>query len=454
MATVIRENVGLLNDKLTVKLTKEDYYPSFERAIKDYSKKANIPGFRKGMVPPGLVKKMYGASIFYDEVIKAVEKHMQQYLSEEKPDIFAQPLPLSADLKTIDMDSPSDYDFPFEIGLKPEIEIPALATSGVILHKVKVTDKMIDEEIEQQKKRRSKVNDAEEVTSQDNVLNVNIVETDDAGNPAENGISGDNSLLVSYFTLPFREQLMGKRKDDSIQLRLKDAFEEKEREWIADDLGMNKEDAAAMEKNFRMTITKIGIVEKKESNEEFFNAVFPGKEIKAEPEFRDQVRHQLQQQWDTQSRIQLHDQLYHILLDTPMDFPEEFLKKWMQKSGEKEKSQEEVESEFPGFKDQLKWTLIRDKIIRENNLEVTREELKEHMREEILQYFDHLKMDEDTSWVDSYIDRMMKDEKQVDRNYSKLITDKLFEWAQARVNPVEKEVTPEELTEMQHHHHH
>src|SRR6476620_4187914 len=115
MASVTKESIGNLHDKLTVKVSKEDYYPSFEKAIKEYSKKANIPGFRKGMVPPGMVKKMYGASIFYDEVIKAVEKEIQQYLSVEKPDIFAQPLPVASDLRDIDMNNPSDYDFPFEI---------------------------------------------------------------------------------------------------------------------------------------------------------------------------------------------------------------------------------------------------------------------------------------------------------------------------------------------------
>src|SRR5437867_2787759 len=119
MATVTRENIGFLNDKLNVKISKEDYYPSFEKAIKDYSKKANIPGFRKGMVPAGVIKKMYGSSIFYDEVVKVVEKEMHNYLKTEKPDIFAQPLPMNADLRNLDMNNPQDYEFPFEIGLKP-----------------------------------------------------------------------------------------------------------------------------------------------------------------------------------------------------------------------------------------------------------------------------------------------------------------------------------------------
>jgi trigger factor len=454
MATVTRENVGLLNDKLTVKLSKDDYYPSFEKAIKDYSKKANIPGFRKGMVPAGMVKKMYGASIFYDEVIKAVEKEIQQYLSREKPAIFAQPLPLPSDLRSLDMNSPADYDFPFEIGLKPEIKIPDLKDTNVTFHKVKVTDHMINDEIERFQTRFGKMTDPEAVTSEENVLNVSFIETNADRNAVEGGVSKDNSLLVKYFTAPFLEQLMGKKKDDSIQLQLAAAFEDKERDWLINDLGLDKNDPAAIDKNFKMTITKVGLIEKRELNEEFFKEVFPGKEIKTEDEFREQIKQDIQKQWDAQSRVQLHDQIYHLLLETPMEFPDEFLKKWMQRGGEKEKTMEEVEAEFPVFKNQLKWTLISDKLIQENKLEVTEEELRASMQNEILQYFGQMNMDGDMSWIDSYVDRMMKDEKQVDSSYRRSITDKLFTWAQSQVNPVEKEVTAEELTAMQHHHSH
>jgi len=453
MATVTRENLGLLNDKLTVKINKEDYFPSFEKAIKDYSKKANIPGFRKGMVPPGMIKKMYGASIFYDEVIKAVEKEIQQYLATEKPEIFAQPLPISSDLSNLDMNSPADYDFPFEIGLKPEIEID-LAKADVTFNKVEVTDKMIDDEVERLQARHGKMTEPETVTTDENVLNLNFAETDAEGNIVENGISKDNSLLVKYFTGPFREQLKGKKNDDSIQLQLKEAFDEKEREWLISDLGLNKDDTSAIEKNFKITISKVGLVEKRELNEEFFNEVFPGKEIKTEEEFRKLLKEQIQQYWDAQSRVQLHDQIYHYLVDTPMEFPEEFLKKWMQKGGDKEKSSEQVEQEFPTFKNQLKWTLISDKLIKENKLEVTEEELRANMQKEIMQYFGQVDMQGDMSWIDSYIDRMMKDEAQVDSSYRRAITDKLFTWAETQVKPHEKKVTADELTAMQHHHHH
>ncbi|MDQ6763472.1 MAG: trigger factor family protein, partial [Bacteroidota bacterium] len=148
MASVTKESIGDLHDKLIVKVSKDDYYPSFEKAIKDYSKKANIPGFRKGMVPAGMVKKMYGASIFYDEVIKAVEKGLNEYLTKEKPEIFAQPLPMESDLRNLDMFNPSEYDFPFEMGTKPVISLDGLTAVKPVIYKVNVTDEMVNEEVE------------------------------------------------------------------------------------------------------------------------------------------------------------------------------------------------------------------------------------------------------------------------------------------------------------------
>src|SRR6185295_13017759 len=147
MASVTKESIGNLHDKLTVKVSKEDYYPSFEKAIKEYSRKANIHGFRKGMVPPGMVKKMYGSSIFYDEVIKVVEKEIREYMDKEKPEIFAQPLPMESGRK-LDMSDPAEYDFPFEIGLKPEISIDVLSTMKPLFHKVHISPEMVEEEIE------------------------------------------------------------------------------------------------------------------------------------------------------------------------------------------------------------------------------------------------------------------------------------------------------------------
>ncbi len=454
MATITKESIGDLHDKLTVKVSKEDYYPSFEKAIKDYSKKANIPGFRKGMVPAGMVKKMYGSSIFYDEVVKAVEKELQEYLTKEKPQIFAQPLPMESDLRNLDMANPADYDFPFELGIKPEISIDALTSSKPVFYKVKVTADMVSEEIEKLVTKHGDMKDADEVTAPENVLNVLFEESDSEGNVIADGAAKDNSILVKYFDEKFLSTIYGKKKDEFVVLQLKNAFPEKEREWILSDLGLDKKDPASLEKYFKMTITKIGLVEKKELNEEFFNQVFPGKEIKTEEEFRKALEDEMQQQWNGASRGQLHDQLYHLLLETPLQLPDGFLKRWIAIGGEKKKTAEEVEAEYPSFTNQLKWTLISDKILNENKIDVTEEELRDNMKSEIMRYFGQMNLGEDTQWIDSYIDRMMKDEKQVDSSYRKIITEKLFNWLETQVTPVEKVTTPEELLAMQHHHEH
>jgi trigger factor len=457
MATITRENTGLLTDRLNVKISKDDYYPSFERALKDYSRKASIPGFRKGMVPAGMIKKMYGASIFYDEVIKTVEKEINNFLTNEKPDIFAQPLPVASDMKHLDMNDPGDYEFPFEIGLKPEVNLPSLATANLTLHKVKVTDQMVNEEIERLQKRHGKLSDQEVVSSEDNVLNITMTETGADGNATESGATKDNSLLVRYFAPAYRQQLMGKKAGDELTVKLSEAFDEKEREWIISDLGLDKEDPASADKTFKLAITKVGLLENRELNEEFFNEALPGKDLKTEEEFRTAIREELQKHYDQQSRVQLQDQIYHLLLDTPIEFPEEFLKRWLKTSGDKDKTEEEVETEFPSFKSQLKWTLITDKIIKDNDLQVSNDEVREAMRAELMQYFGQMNMGamgENMAWMDSYIDRMMKDHKHVDQTYHRVITDKVFTWAETQVHPNEKEVTPEELQGLQHHHHH
>ena len=454
MASVTKENLGNLHDKLTVKVSKEDYLPSFEKAIKDYSKKANIPGFRKGMVPVGMVKKMYGASVFYDEVIKSVEKELQEYLAKEKPSIFAQPLPMENDLRKLDMNKPEDYEFPFDIGIKPEITLDALSSAKPTFHKVKVTPEMVNEEIEKLVTKNGDLKDAETVTGPENVLNVLFEESDAEGNTVPEGISKDNSILLKYFSEEYQQKLQGKKVDDSVVLQLKDAFPEKEREWILSDLGLDKEDASSIEKYFKMTITKIGLVEKKELNEEFFNQVFPGKDLKTEEDFRKTLEEEIQKQWDAASHNQVQDQLYHTLTDTPIEFPDAFLKRWIEIGGEQQKTKEQVEEEYPQFANQLKWTLISDKIIKDNNLDVSDEELRDNMKQEIMGYFGQMNVGEDTSWIESYVDRMMKDEKQVDSSYRKLITKKLFDWLEAQVTPEEKEISSEDFLAMQEHHHH
>ena len=453
MATVAREDIGLLNDKLIVTVSKEDYFPSFEKKLKEYSKTVNIPGFRKGMVPAGMIKKMYGPSIYTDEILKTVEKELYTYLETEKPDIFAQPIALDADIRKLDHNNPADYEFGFEIGLKPTFEIAPLNKSKATLHKVVATDAMIQEEVDRMLVKGGEMTSLETVENEESVLNILFTETDKDGVKIDGGIEKENSVLIKLFKTATQHQFIGKKKDDTLVLQLGEAFENDKLEAFLKDLGLDKNDAEAANKYFKLTILSISVAEKREMNEAFFKEVFPNEEVATEEEFRTKLKNEIEQYWDGQSRNQLHDQLYHYLLEeTKMEFPDEFLKRWLQVGGEPRKTKEEAEAEFPVFSNQLKWTLISDKIIKENKLDVSAEELKDSMKTEVMRYFGSMNMGGDTSWLDSYVDRMMKDEKQVDAAYRRMVTDKLFAWAQAEVKPAEKQVTVDELSAMQHNH--
>src|ERR1700754_89247 len=459
MATVTRENIGLLTDKITVNISKGDYLPSFEKSLKQYGKQANIPGFRKGMVPAGLIKKMYGNSVFTDEVLRTVEKELTTYMSNEKLEIFAQPLPLPEnDARQIDINNPADYSFAFEVGLKPAFNLADLGSAKLTRLKVEVTPEMVEEEIDRQRTRNGKMTEPEVVSSDENVLNLQFTETDAAGQTIEGGINKDNSLLVKYFNEATRPKWMGKKKGDFIVLQPSQAFDEKEREWVLNDLGLAKEDAAAADKYFKAEITKVGFIEKAELNEEFFAAAAPGKGITTEEAYRDSVKADAQAYWDGQSRNQLQHSLYHVILDqTKIEFPEEFLKRWMQTGGEKPKTQAEVEQEFPSFVNQLKWTLIVDKVVTENGIEATPDDIRDFAKQQLFGYMGMQAGAEEQPWVAEYVQRMMQDRKFVEDTVHRIQTDKVFGWAETKINPTEKPISvadfQQEVEAHQHHHH-
>lgn len=459
MATVTRENIGLLNDKITVKVAKEDYLPSFEKALKNYSKQANIPGFRKGMVPTGMIRKMHGQSVFVDEVLRSVEKQLSDFMVNEKLDIFAQPLPLPEnDSRQLDFNNPVEYAFAFEVGLKPEFKVADLATAKLPFKKIIVTDEMVNEELERLQLRNGNMTEPETVTSDENVLNVTFVETDANGNIIEGGATKENSLLVKYFSDSYRPSLMGKKKDDVINIQLSNAFDAKEREWILGDLGLSKEDPAAADKFFNLTITKVGLVEKAPLDEKLFSTVFPGKEISEEAGFREALKEDIQLQLDAQSRNQLFDTIYHYLLDkTEISFPETFLKRWMQNGGEKPKTEQEAEQEYPSFSNSLKWTLIVDQLVKENNIEVKPEEIREFAKAQLFSYMGNMNMgqlDTEQPWVNDYVERMMKDRKFVEDSFHRIQTDKIFAFAESKVEKDEQPISLEEFQQMQAEHHH
>ncbi|UYQ93318.1 trigger factor [Chitinophaga horti] len=458
MATVTRENIGLLNDKITVKVSQEDYLPNFDKAVKHFTKTANIPGFRKGMVPAGMVKKMHGQAIFADEVIKTVEKELTGYLQTEKLEIFGQPLPLETNSLNFDHNAPAEYNFDFEVGLKPSFEVdPLLAKTSLTKYNVTVTDTMLDEEIDRMRLKGGEMSEPESITSEDNVITVTFDESDSKGTLTEGGIKKENTLLVKNFTAAIQEKLQGKKANDTITIQLSKAFDNERLEWILKDLGLDAADKDAAKKYFTLAITKVGLITKKELNEAFFNEVYPGQNITTEEAFRAKLKEEMAKYWAQEAKNHMHNDLFETLVhETPIELPKAFLVRWLQTGGEKPKTAEEAAAEYPNFDHQLRWTLISDKLIRDNKLEVSFDELKDNMKAKIMGYFGQVggATGEAPEWLDSYMERLLQDEKQVDQTYREMITTKLFDWAETKVKVKNEDITAEEFVKLPHKHHH
>jgi trigger factor len=456
MAQINREQIAPLHDRISVTVSPADYTPNYEAALKKYAKSANIPGFRKGMVPAGVVKKMYGASVFTEEVLKSIENELMNYLQQENIAYLGQPLPEDGnDPAAFNQNEPKEYSFSFEIGLKPEFSIPDIAGAATTLHVVEATEEMVNEEVDRITRRLGKMTEPETISNDEDVLNVSFQAADAAGVVEEGGTQKDNSLLLNYFSKSVQEQLKGKKKGDSIVIQLSTAFEEKEREWLAGDLGVNKEDAAELDKHFLMTISKIAFVEKRPMDADFFKEAIPGKELATEAEFRAELKAQIEGYWKHQAQHLLEHELFHLLSEeTPMSFPETFLKKWLLKSGEKEQTEEAVEKEFPTFINQLRWTLVSNEIGTQNNIQVSREDIMDSMRQQLMGYFGSMNMGGNYEWLESYVERMMGDKQQVESAYQRVFSTKVLSWAASQAKPVEQIVTAAEFAKLQEKHNH
>lgn len=459
MATVTRENIGTLHDKITVKLTKEDYMPSFEKSLKQYAKTANIPGFRKGNVPAGMVKKMYGQSIFGDEVLRAAGSKLEEYLKNEQVSIFAQPMVMPNEKPlSLDMNAPIDVDFAFEVGVKPEFEISAIKNKAALTkYKVAVADKMVDDETERITKRYGNAETQPEVTSKDDIIYSKYELCDADGNVAAESKMVEDTVLLEKLPAKLQEMLMGKKNEESFVIRPADVCTTEELAgFMKDPL---KEGVEAANNFYKFTLTRVAKLQPRELNEELFAQIFPNDEIKDVAAFKERLRAELSKEYDRVSRERLHNEIYEMLVhNTSFELPVPFLKRWLKEGGEKPKSETEVENEFGGFDHQLRWTLISDKLIIENGISVSIEEVKEHIKAQVLGYFG-MGADGDAPWLDSYMQKVLKDEKTMDETYRRLLFEKLFTFLETQFSIAEQEVSEEEFYKLPdahaaHHHHH
>lgn len=448
MATVQRSNIGELHDQLSITLAKEDYYPQFEQTLKQYGKNANIPGFRKGQVPSGMIKKMYGQSVYADEVLKKAYAEIDKYVKENTPEIFAQPLPLEMDPnQKIDMNQPGDYTFNFEIGLKPEFSIKAIDEKlPLTKYTIAITDDMLDKEIQDIRKRAGKLEDKDTQSDDLDIINLTYVSKED-----ESKEIGD---AVEYGRLPneLKEKLKGATKDTTFDFSISEITDESQKEsFLKESLKLKDEQPQNV---YKVKVTKVAALQPREMNEEFFNDVFPNQDIKDEAGFRAELKKALAAQLDRYSNERLQNDIFETLVhSTELNLPEPFLRKWLKTSGETIKTDEEVDNEWSSFDHQLRWTLISEQLIKKYGINVSYEDVMQDIRSRVSAYFG-TPQGEDAPWMQSYLDKMSKDEQTINETHRRLMMDKLFQTVENDLNISTQEVSDEEFSKLPSAHQH
>jgi trigger factor len=443
-----------------VKLAKDDYMPSFDKSLKQYAKNANVPGFRKGMVPAGMLRKMYGQSIFNEEVVRAAGKKLEDYMTAEKLSIFAQPMIMPDMNRTqLNMEQPGEVDFAFEIGIKPEFEVTAVKNKAKLTrYKISVTDKMMDDEIERIKRRYGKVESQEVVKDKEDIIYSTYEPCDADGNVTDADKKMEDTEVLDKMPAKLKAMVTGKKAEDTLVFRPTDVCTAEELQgFLKDPL----KDAHAAEQYFKLTITKVGLLIPQELGPELYAQVFQNVEVKDEADFREKVRVELSREFDRITNERLQNEIYELLVhNTDIHLPVPFLKRWMMEGGEKPRSAQEVENEYGSFEHQLRWQLISDKLMQDNDIAVSREEVDKDIKVRVLSYFGLGADDEDQApWMDGYMQKISKDEKMLEETYRRLLFTKLFTFLETQFTVTDHEIGEEEFFKLgdahaAHHHHH
>ncbi|MBC7914330.1 MAG: trigger factor [Pyrinomonadaceae bacterium] len=371
---ITQEKINTLNSVLTVKIQPEDYRERVEKAIKTQAKKAKLPGFRPGMVPSAHIKKMYGKSILVDEINNLLSDSLNNYINENKLEVLGQPLPKVDNAKEYNWDYNEEFEFNYELGLAPEFELNLSAADKLTQYQIKADAETLESRIKNLRKSYGKMTNPE-VSADDDVLYAELTQLSPDGSVFEDGISNVASVrLDSVQDENIRKSLIGLKIDDVVEIDVQAAFE-KNAPAIAKVLGISEDDARDLQSNFRLTVKNINRLEEADLNQEFFDKIFPGGEVTAEEQFRIKVTDEIEGMMAQNADQKLQNDLIKFGLEkVQLELPDDFLKRWLKETNQNITA-EELENGYNDFAQNLRWTLVENKIIKENQIEIKYEDV-------------------------------------------------------------------------------
>ncbi|MDW5287363.1 trigger factor [Formosa sp. PL04] len=430
---ITRENIDALNAVVKVDIAKEDYSDKVEKILTDYRKTANIPGFRKGHVPMGMVKKQYGKSVLVEEVNKLLQDALNKYLTEEKLDVLGQPLPKAQE--GIDWESEA-FSFEFELGLTPQFDVELKGDKAITQYNIVADDKMIDEQIERIQQQYGKL------------ILQDVVEDDSeiTGTFKNEEKEIENTLTLTLDKLKGKtnsKKFVGSKVGDVITLKTKGLYTDDHDLMHA--LKISHEEIHDLDIEVTFTITEINKRESADLDQELFDKLFGEGTLKSVSELKEKIKEDAEKQFVQQADQKLLNDVTEYLVDnTKFDLPSEFLQKWIQASGETPVDDAAAKEEFEKSEKSMRYQLIEGKLITANNIQITMDDIKGHAKTMIraqMAQFGQLNPSEEE--LEGIAARVLGNQEEARRISEQIVSQKLLEVYKEKANLEVKEVTYE-----------
>ena len=428
---ITRNNVDALNAIVTVEVAKNDYAEKVNKVLADYRKNAAIKGFRKGTVPMSLIQKQYGKAILLEEVNKLLQDNLNKYLVAEKLDILGNPLPKVTEGFNWDVE---DYKFEFELGLAPEFTVDLAAKNNLVQYKIVADDKMLNDQIARIQKQYGKLIAKDTVEEGNDVSGFFTNE--------EKGINNRTTLSLDTFAdKKTAKSFIGKKVGDVVTLKTKGLFDDDHK--LMDVLAIGHDDVHGLDIEVTFTIDEVVGHELATLDQELFDKLFGPKVVTSVAELKAKIKEDAEQQFTQQSDQKfLNDVTESLIATTKFDLPASFLKKWIQTAGENPMSAEEAEAEYNKSENGLRYQLIEGKVMADNNLQITFEELKDYtsnvIKKQMAQFGQMNPTDED---VQGIVARVMANQDEVKRLSEQVMSEKMLNLFKDKVKAKTKEVS-------------
>ena len=430
---ITREHIDELNAIVKVSIKREDYTGKVDTILNDYRKKANIPGFRKGHVPMGLVKKQYGKAVLVDEVNKLLQDALHKYLTEEKLDVLGNPLPKAQDNFNWEA---QDFSFEFELGLAPGFEVNLNFKKPLTHYHIVADDKMIDDHIESLRKQYGKLISKDTVEADSEITGRFFNEEKEI----------DNRTTLTPDKIKGKQntaKFMGAKTGDTLKLKTKNLF--KDEHDLIGALKISHEEAHDLDIEVSFTIDEINKREPAALDQKFFDILFGKDNITSKEALKARIKEEAEKQFKDQADRQLLNAITDYLIEhTQFDLPEGFLKKWIQTSGETPLTEDQAEEEYKKYEKGLRYQLIENKLVEENGLHIQFEELKDFAKDFIrLQMSRYGQTDPGEEMLENMASRFLSNQEEVKRLSEQLMSQKLIKLYKEKANLKTKKINYE-----------